>query len=203
MKHSYLLRSLYRLILLTTLFSCSKDSEIIPVSSYLRKMIPYQNGQLVNFRGNDGQLIQTRVEVEEKIEACTTCQPNEKRQVIDVTLRNLANVDYTKVATMEIIDRAENYVFMTIWSPVANFFSGHGVDFKTVNKTSKFFADNERYILHQSIILGSKTYIHVLEIRFNPWEQTNSFDLEKLYYSKEAGIIQFAYNNGKSYQVVE
>lgn len=193
----------YISLLIVLLTGCKKENDVLPVSQYLKSMVPYKKDQLIKFASNDNEVITAKVEVEESIETCTTCQPNEKRQVFDYILRNTAEIDYRKVATLEIIDRAENYVFMTLYSPFHNFSSGIGFDFKTVSHTSQFFVDNERYFSHKTIKIGNKSYNDVLEINYTLYSNINENDLVILYYSKENGILKFEYKNGKSYQLVE
>ncbi len=156
----------------------------------------------MKFISSDNQEITAKLEVVENIENCTTCQPTEKRQVLDYILRNTANVDYPVVANLQIIDRAENYIFMTMWSPVNNFMTGRGFDFKTVNKTSEFFVDDKYYFFHDKITIGPRSYNDVLEINY-ALDQVPEYEVSYLYYSKEKGIIKFGYKNGKSYWLAD
>lgn len=185
-------------LLATILSGCKKDDDILPVSQYLKDMIQYKHGQIVRFVSTDNEEITAKLEVEESFEECTTCQPVEKRQVFEYILRNTANVDYPIVATLQIIDRAENEVFMTMFSPVSNFIAGRGFNFKTVDKTSEFFIDNKYYFFHKDITIGSTVYKNVLEINYEI-DQVPEFEVSFLYYTKEKGIIKFGYKNGKSY----
>ena len=203
MRIHYLKLLVYGFVFAIIFGGCKKDKDLLPVSDYLKKMIPYKKGQIIKFVSTDNETITAKVEIEEGIEQCTTCEPAEKRQVFDFVLRNTATVDYTKVATMEIIDRAENYVFMTIYSPLGNFMNGTGFDFQTVNKTPQFFADNQRYFLRDNVTIGSKRYTNVLEINYNVYNNLRENDLAIVYYSKEKGILKFEYKNGKAYQLAE
>jgi hypothetical protein len=162
-------------------------------------MIPYRQGQIVKFASDGNEVITARIEVEQSIENCTACQPSEKREVLRFILRNTANVEYDKVATLEIIDRAENEVFLTLYSPKADFISGIGFDFKTINRTPDFFTDNNVYFLHKEITIGSALYRNVLEINYSVYQNQMNYLPYALEYSREKGIIRFRYEDGKTY----
>ena len=191
--------SILWLFFLPVLEGFKKGDDIIRVSKYLKDMIPYRQGQIVKFVSDGNEVIIARVEIEQSIENCTACQPKEKREVLRFILRNTANVEYDKVAVLEIIDRAENLVFLTLYSPKADFISGMGFDVKTINRTSDFFTDNNVYFFHNEIFIGPTLYRNVLEINYSVYPNQMNYLPYALEYSREKGIIRFRYEDGKTY----
>ena len=186
------------LFLLFLVVSCRKDKiPTLPASPELKKMLPYQNGQIVRFASTQGRVVEavvtTKMGVVKK-SACATCDV----EVYEEYMECIFTAGTRPFVQMSVDNRPN--VFMTISSPEDNYQIGGGFDFATIEGTSQPSCTAPRQACLDSVVLNGKTYPKVLEVISGA---NGSSQLTKAYYTVNKGLLAFAYGNGNTYLLVE
>ncbi|MEO0469150.1 MAG: hypothetical protein AAF206_05980 [Bacteroidota bacterium] len=187
------------------LFSCGKN-EIEPtlVPAYLTEMIPYTDDMEFVFASDKGDTVYVGIEISSKIEdisLCAGCEVSFREEVIEYTLIDQDNATYPRFANLELIERAENQIFFSVFSPLDNNEIGYGFDIYTQSQTSEYACSNLQECLN-FIEVNGKMYTDVVRIRTAPIQASQN-EIDNVVYSKEIGLLQLTYQDGTTYGLLK
>lgn len=189
------------LLLILLITSCSKDEENLTefVPQYIKETIPYSQNQKLQFIGSNNDTINCTVNIDiEYFEtsSCSGCELTKSEviyyYVVDDKHNNLAPLAHFE--TSKRLSDA-NTILMGINSP-DDYSGGPGWSFLLKDMSSDFQCNTEQ-ICHSKLTFNGIEYQNVVEF---PWDVQLSYNnINKMYYSKSKGIIQFIYKDSSFY----
>ncbi|AXY73168.1 hypothetical protein D3H65_03900 [Paraflavitalea soli] len=177
---------------------CNKEkTNAVYVPDHLKLMLPYTNGQVVQYSSPVGRVVQATVAITSRIAKkayCASCDPS----VLEETISYVFTASGKTFVNISVDTRPR--IFMSVYSPLDNFQVGAGFDFETMEDVAQVSCNAPRQSCLSSVVLNGKTYTNMLQVISGA---SADAQLTKAYYTVNKGLIGFAYGNGTTYTLVE
>ncbi|MFN8267845.1 MAG: hypothetical protein U0T31_07570 [Chitinophagales bacterium] len=206
----------YIITIIVIIVSCKreKDLPIVQMPQFYKDMAPYTNNQLISFKGTNNDSFTVKVSITSKITTesrCLGCDPFQKVEIIEYTLRDTtATLLNDTFLTIRLISSSDNsfyfYIYPRIYqydparSAFASIYTYNNT--ATLNCSSNF---GNLIMCIDSIVINNRTYYEV-----GKFYNTSSYPFilgdnkaKDFIYSKTKGLIQFSYEDGITYHLVE
>lgn len=188
----------FALLFIFIVISCKKSNKvgITYVPTYLKKMVPYTTGQAIRFIDSFGATLEAFVSMRSGViekRNCPTCDIYAREEYFYYSFM-VGNHSFVQIS----VDVRPN-VFMTIFSPTANFQTGGGFDFLMQNGVAQPICNGPRQTCLNSIVLNGQTFNNVLEIINGA---TGANQLIKAYYTVSQGLVGFKYGNAYTFSKI-
>lgn len=178
--------------------SCKKEkTPSMFVPEYLKKMLPYRNGQVVRYANPFGRSVEATVAINSRIIKKANC-PSCDASVLEETIGYVFTSGGKTFVNISIDTRP--HIFMSIYSFIDNFQVGAGFDFETMEDVPQPSCNAPRQSCLSSVMLNGNWYTDVLQVISGA---SGDAQLTKAYYTVSKGLIGFAYGSGITYTLVE
>jgi hypothetical protein len=177
------------------LISCSEDEckgrESFEIFPEVKEAIPYFDGDIVRFIGNDGSAFS--VTVERVLEVTTPDMPFICDELLTVELREGAN----DIPFIEFVQRGSTQDLVPVVQ-ITVFFNREGegnTSFISINDDDSLTTPfSGTPVFHNSIVFGNNDYNDVLEINYETSLDDDS--IVQLFYNQMHGLLQYTTREG-------
>lgn len=187
--------------LLLAVPACNKSEELPVrlVKEHQKAIVPYEKGQRVAFAGPGGDTVRTEVITAVQYQDYRGVE-NYRMEVYDWSL--LLAGSRQPLIEMQCQGAAfgDTLVGMTLWSPRHGYGIGIGFNLFTAGAAPVFDCARADYTCLDSITVNGKLYRDVVSIMRNGTSPESKNELLAIYYTKEFGLIKFAYEDSLAYE---
>jgi hypothetical protein len=188
----------FLLIILST-STCNKKDELPPVPGYLKRLLPYKNGQVVHFSNGVGHTIAVKADVASGIHsevACLNCEPELYTGMIHVSLRDVTV--NKSLASLSVNTRP--FVSVTIYSPLHDYTNGNDFTMQATTDATQLPCNVRQQTCQDEVTLNGKKFSQVTVVSgYSP----NNDQVDKSFYTVQKGLVGFMYRDGRTFNLVE